>query len=459
MLNVSDRRVKNESERTTGTPNVTTRYTSSWKASLTCQPVELVNFRVTRSADTRAPSSRELYESSTPATATVQSTNFDNPFNPTLINGGFGQSDDTAQFSRSGGNVSLNNEVSTTRTFGVVFSPSGALSGLRASVDYLETLVKDGIESVSYLAVPTRCLAQVEAGLSPSQQSFCLQMTFGAPDPLVSPNDPYFQSFPNPALAYQYSNIEYINSSQENTAPITSRSIDYSVSYFSQLRGGGSLSARMVATRFLEQRRSWAAGADPFVGTNVVGQTGSNGSISIYPGEGGGFGINYSPVPELSSNLWLTYQKSAFSVTSQLRYIGTGRLNISDGWIGPGEAGVFQPPASFIPAASPAEAALLAAQCSGGGLGPRCVYDPRLEGTVADSTLPSWTTLNLNFRYDFGLSNLGLDNFESLEAYFNITNVGDRVPDFYSGNGAGGINTTFFSGMGRQYELGVQMRF
>jgi outer membrane receptor protein involved in Fe transport len=70
-----------------------------------------------------------------------------------------------------------------------------------------------------------------------------------------------------------------------------------------------------------------------------------------------------------------------------------------------------------------------------------------------------WTTLNLNFRYDFGLSNLGLDNFESLEAYFNITNVGDRVPDFYSGNGAGGINTTFFSGMGRQYELGVQMRF
>ena len=88
-----------------------------------------------------------------------------------------------------------------------------------------------------------------------------------------------------------------------------------------------------------------------------------------------------------------------------------------------------------------------------------CRYDALLENTVADSKLPSWTTVNLNFRYDFGRSRWAPEQFNSLAAYLNITNVGDRVPDFYSGYGAGGINTTFFSGMGRQIELGVQMSF
>jgi len=446
VINVSDRRVKNESERTTGTPQTTTRYVSSWKASLVWQPMNLMNVRMTRSADTRAPSSRELFESSTPATAAVQSTNFDNPFNPVDGN------DDVAQFSRFGGNVSLGNEVSTTQTLGIVFAPVEALSGLRASIDYIETRVRGGIESVSYTQVPARCVAQMEIGLAPEDQSYCLQMTFGEPDPSVDPDDPYFSAnFPgNEALAYAYSNVEFINSSQENSQPITSRSIDYSVSYFTQLAGGGSLSGRVLATRYLEQRRERTPGTtDPLLGTNVVGQTGSNGGISAFPGEGGGFGINYSPVPKLSSNLWLTYEKNAFSFTSQIRYLGSGRLNIGDGWIGPGDAGFF-----FGAPAAPADP-----YCTGAGGRVACPYDARLENTVASSRLPSWTTLTLNLRYDFGRSAWAPENFNSLAAYINITNVGDRVPDFYSGYGAGGVNSTFFSGMGRQLELGVQMSF
>jgi outer membrane receptor protein involved in Fe transport len=73
--------------------------------------------------------------------------------------------------------------------------------------------------------------------------------------------------------------------------------------------------------------------------------------------------------------------------------------------------------------------------------------------------LPSWTTLNLNFNYDFGRSRFNFDRFESLSAYLNITNVGDRIPNFFSGNGAGGLNTTYFSGMGREYRMGVRMEF
>jgi outer membrane receptor protein involved in Fe transport len=46
-----------------------------------------------------------------------------------------------------------------------------------------------------------------------------------------------------------------------------------------------------------------------------------------------------------------------------------------------------------------------------------------------------------------------------LSAYLNIDNVGDRIPTFFSGTGAGGINTALFSGMGRQYRMGVRMEF
>jgi outer membrane receptor protein involved in Fe transport len=67
--------------------------------------------------------------------------------------------------------------------------------------------------------------------------------------------------------------------------------------------------------------------------------------------------------------------------------------------------------------------------------------------------------LNLNLRYDFSQSRLALDRFNGLQAFLNITNVGDRIPNFFSGTGAGGINTTFFSGLGRQYEIGVEMSF
>jgi outer membrane receptor protein involved in Fe transport len=54
---------------------------------------------------------------------------------------------------------------------------------------------------------------------------------------------------------------------------------------------------------------------------------------------------------------------------------------------------------------------------------------------------------------------LQLDRFESLSDYFNIENVGDRVPTFFSGTGAGGINTSLYSALGRQYRLGVRMEF
>src|SRR5690606_36639131 len=105
----------------------------------------------------------------------------------------------------------------------------------------------------------------------------------------------------------------------------------------------------------------------------------------------GGFGINYSPTPNLSSNLYITYTKGAFSVTGQARYVGTGRLNLQSGWIGYGETGYLTELATgektYVPFAPDPD--------------PNVPNRTR-ENTVSDPDLPSWTTVNLNFNYDFG---------------------------------------------------------
>ena len=433
MINVSDRRVRNESERTSGTPVKFTRYTSSWKASMVWQPLEVMSVRLTRSSDVRAPSPRELFETSTPSTAFTNVATIDNPFRLDDPNTAEDERDDDTQHSSNGGaspggNSALANETATTQTLGLVFTPGGKLDGFRASIDYNETYLKGGIEEVQYQVVPARCAFQVQSNLPPEQQTFCAQIEFGVPDPTQDPTSPL----------YQYTNIENISGSKENSAPYWSRSIDYSASYFKQLAGGGSLSARVIATRYLEQSRDLGG---YFARQNVAGQTGSStlATAFVFPGQGSGFGVNFAPTPEIGGNLWLTYQKNAFSVTSQLRYVGAGRLNLQDNWISEGETGHYTNPTTgaevFVP------------------------YAANLTNTITDSTLPSWATMNVNLRYDFSVSRLALDRFNGLQAFLNITNVGDRIPNFFSGTGPGGVNTTFFSGLGRQYEIGVEMKF
>jgi outer membrane receptor for Fe3+-dicitrate len=133
-------------------------------------------------------------------------------------------------------------------------------------------------------------------------------------------------------------------------------------------------------------------------------------------------------------------------VTAQARYTGTGKLSKQNGWLAPGDSTwwtlyVNDEPSTNedYPLNQP--------------------YDPDVERTVSSGDTPSWTTLNLNFSYDFGRSRLQLDRFESLNAYFNIENVGDRIPTFFSGTGAGGINSALYSALGRQFRMGVRMAF
>src|SRR5690606_15804758 len=104
------------------------------------------------------------------------------------------------------------------------------------------------------------------------KQQYCPNILFGEPDPeqqfftagattspfggtpILGPDGvtPVEAGTPNPY--YPYSNIVSVAKSTINQEDITSRGIDYSASYFTQLRGGGSINARALLTRFLEQQ-------------------------------------------------------------------------------------------------------------------------------------------------------------------------------------------------------------
>ena len=86
-------------------------------------------------------------------------------------------------------------------------------------------------------------------------------------------------------------------------------------------------------------------------------------------------------------------------------------------------------------------------------------YDPTRAQTVTSNQLPSWTTLNLTFEYNFAQSRFSFDRFEQLSVYFDIDNATDKMPDRFTGNGTGAQNTTFFSIMGRTYRVGARMQF
>ena len=230
---------------------------------------------------------------------------------------------------------------------------------------------------------------------------------------------------PNPFLPY--SNIDTIGGSAQNAAPYLSRGLDLSVSYNTQLSSGGAINARVIASRSLEQNLNTASGYAAFFNNtggapfntglllDVSGQTGSSGLGSIWGSNSSSF-LQYTPTPRISGNMFVTYAKNAFTFTGQIRYIGTGRLNNQQQWIGPGEQGF--------------------------NVNGRYNYAPGLRGTITDSTTPSWTTLNLNFSYDFSSSRFSFDNFEELQAYITIDNAANKTPDFFSGTGPGGVYAT-----------------
>jgi outer membrane receptor protein involved in Fe transport len=413
-----------------------TRSIESWKLAMVWRPVELMTVRITRSNDTRAPSGTELFAVSRPAFSS--STPFTSPFRWNNTATPLNESQEEAlQFAPgSSGNPSLQEETSTTETIGIVFQPTELLAGFSIAIDYSEIDIKGGINTLSAMDVANRCLQELQAnGYTTADTIYCQNIVFG--DPLV-PEDDFLMNnqdgTPNNPL-YPFVNIEEISGSSINNAPFLTRAIDVTANYNTQLGGGGFINARLIAARSLEQQVNQTLFvSNPFLGPtfDVSGQTGSEGIASFWGWAAGAF-TNYAPTPRISANAFLTYQKNAFSTTGQIRYVGSGDLNNQNLWLGPGD-------------------------CRSGATETVC-YNVSRAQMITSNKLPSWTTLNLNFEYDFSASRFSFDRFESLSVYMNIDNVADRIPDFLTGNATGAQNPTFFSVTGRTYRMGVRMQF
>ncbi|HEX6993783.1 MAG TPA: TonB-dependent receptor plug domain-containing protein [Gammaproteobacteria bacterium] len=403
MINLSNRRSRNTTFREDSTESLDVdRYSTTWKTSFVWDPTNWLRIRSTRSADIRSPAPRELFYRQT-----FQGGGYfnfsQNPWRTVNLNG---DTWDTI----IGANPNLQNEESRTETFGFVITPGGIGSGLQFAADYVETYIKGGIsyatgsdpeneDNLPYTIF--RCYVY-------DDPYYCGLIEFGPPT-LEEPNNPR-------------SDILSITTTQENSEAFWTKAIDLSASYRKQLRRGGSYSIRLLGTYTIEQMVCTDTTRVSPTETrcnerqDVVGQTGG-----LY--SGGNVFANYTATPEWSANLYGTYRKGPFSVTAQARYIGEGK--VSTLWVGPED--------------------------------PR--WGPELWYTMDINTLPSWTTWNATFNYDFAQSRFAPSRFQSFRVGLVVDNVFDRQPDFWSGGSIGGINQRFFSGMGRSYRLNLNMEF
>ena len=406
MINLANRRSRNTTFREYSSDNESIevdRYSDSYKVSWAWTPTRWLNVRATRSADIRQPSSRELFFRLTAQGGGGFVNQVPNPWREVNPTG------DTWQTIR-GSNPNLRNEESITETLGLVFTPGGWARGLQLAVDYVELTVKGGIAYPGSGGDPEnednlpytiwRCYQY-------DDPFYCNLIEFGPPAP-SEPDNPR-------------SDIISVTSTQENGQPYWTRSIDFSGRYTRRLRGGGSFSVRLLATRNLEQsictelERTGDGDTRCLFRQDVVGQTGGR--------FGGGILSNYTPVPTWSGNVFGTYRKGPWSVTAQARYTGSAQASVF--WVGPDD--------------------------------PK--YQPETWFTLSRNELPSWTTWNTTVRYNLSRIGFAADKLDAIDVSLTIDNVFDKQPEFWSGGNIAGVNTRFYNGIGRSFRLGLQMEF
>lgn len=236
-------------------------WATSWKGSLSWEPVKGVRLRATQSRDIRAPNFAELFLSSANSFTTVI-----NRFN-------------TAQTASpliySGGSPFLRPEKADTTTVGMVLTPGGALQRLRVSVDFFNIKVKDYISTAPGGAqfIIDRCFAGVTAA--------CAPITFGANNTITQ-------------ITNVNLNLDYIKT----------RGVDFELDYRIPLGGSQQLMLRGVAT-YVDQFVSAAYGTS----VDRAGQTGTSSGLAA---------------PRWTANGSVTYSDDHLSLTAQARYVAPG---------------------------------------------------------------------------------------------------------------------------------------
>lgn len=323
---------------------------TTWKAGLTYRPIDSLMFRGTRSRDIRAANLNELYASST--IIAFGATDYGLIVNgvPSAYNG----------LQSTTGNPNLLPEKADTKTFGVTWEPE-FLRGLRASVDYFDIAIDDAITARGAQTIVESCYGQQGSVQNPAD---CQLISRDATSGRISKVD----TFP-------------INSQSQST-----RGIDYELGYATSLPaafGGGNLRLRLLATQLMRLT---------LLGVDRAGEIGTGTSS-----------------PRWRGTLSATYQKGAWTLFGQTRYIDSGTYNNT--------------------------------------------YGPT---AISDNEMASRTYVDATVQYQFENTSLG-----SLQLFGRVTNLFDRDPPVV-GNAlinSPPTNQALYDVSGRSYVVGLRVGF
>jgi outer membrane receptor protein involved in Fe transport len=233
----------------------------AWKVGLDWQIHDAVRLRATQSRDIRAATLAERFDRQGVGSAVNDPAFGGLNYTMTQINGG---------------NPNLNPEEADTLSAGIVWQP-GFLEGFSMSADYYEIDIAGALAQVGVQNIVDQCY---------NFNVFCDKVTRDATTGRVTIVDNGF-----------------VNQDAARVA-----GTDFEVGYTHQLDGGGTLSARLLAT-WLNENSTTARGAAK---RDVAGETG-DGSL-----------------PEFKSTTYLRYAKGPFSLFAQERFIGSGSLDFDD---------------------------------------------------------------------------------------------------------------------------------
>ncbi|HEY3517646.1 MAG TPA: TonB-dependent receptor [Gammaproteobacteria bacterium] len=233
----------------------------AWKVGLDWQIHDAVRLRATSSRDIRAATLSERFDRQGVGSSVNDPAFGGLNYTMTQINGG---------------NPNLNPEEADTVALGVVWQP-GFLDGFSMSTDYYEIDIAGALAQVGVQNIVDQCY---------NFTVFCDKVTRDATTGRVTIVDNGFVN--------------------QDAARVVGT--DFEVGYTHQLEGGGTLSARVLAT-WLNENSTTARGAAK---RDVAGETG-DGSL-----------------PEFKSTTYLRYAKGPFSLFAQERFIGSGTLDFDD---------------------------------------------------------------------------------------------------------------------------------
>jgi outer membrane receptor protein involved in Fe transport len=390
---------------------------TTWKASLTWEPIEDVRVRATQSRDARAANFRELYYSQVIGAGGI--------FGYCSTPGNGADRSDPCTWNLLG-NPNLRPETSDTTTFGIVLTPS-QLPGLSFSADWFHIKIKNAIEQAAITIVENSCGVGV--------QSACDLFQF------YNPGTTTLATGANRAAAQQYYqnvwttggtglNVASISPGSYNGAFYEVRGVDFSLQDTADLGSLGTFTTRVLTTWMDQQTFANCTGGYQLgcYTYNILGQTGT----------GNGFLNDYQPTARWRGTLMTTWTQGGLSITPSMNFVSHG---VKD-YLG----------------LTPADGALFT-QASNGTL-PASLKNYGYH-LMDDNHVPSYFLFNLNGTYTFreGAAN-------GLSLFAQVNNVFNKQPPqtggasgFGPGNGNGGTNPIFFDTLGLAYRVGFRYTF